>query len=238
MKKTKKILHHYDENHLPISALEVLPIIIEKTSPKSVVDVGCGIGQWLETIEQFGIKDVLGIDGGHVDEKMLRVNKDNLAVYNLEKANDIQINRKFDLAISLEVAEHLEENSAEDFVKLLTRLSDRILFSAAIPNQTGENHKNEKPHIYWRDLFRKFDFEMLDVIRPIIWNNQKVNWWYRQNIFLIVKKSDSLYNEELKYNEMQLIHPELFNMYVNELNKLKQQIESPKESSKNKLKWF
>jgi SAM-dependent methyltransferase len=216
-----KILHHYDNNHLPISALAVLPIVIEQVMPKSVVDVGCGVGQWLQTIQQLGINDVLGIDGSHVDEKMLRIKTESFAVHNLEKGNDIRINRKFDLAISLEVAEHLEENSAEDFVQLLTRLSDRILFSAAIPNQTGENHKNEKPHIYWRDLFRQFDFEMLDIIRPIIWNNEKVNWWYRQNMFLIVKKNDSLYKEELTYNEMQLVHPELLGLYVNELNKSK-----------------
>ena len=65
------------------------------------------------------------------------------------------LERKFDLAISLEVAEHLKSSSSEDFVQSLTTLAPMILFSAAIPHQGGLHHINEQWLEYWGDLFNK-----------------------------------------------------------------------------------
>jgi hypothetical protein len=198
---------------------------MNKINPLSVVDVGCGLAQWLKVFENHGVKEVLGIDGDHVSLDDIYIDKSDFLISNLESAKMFSTNRVFDLAISLEVAEHISENGADGFIKMLTKLSNRILFSAAIPNQTGENHINEQPHIYWKNKFQEMGYEMLDIIRPLIWDNPKINWWYRQNMFLLVKKEDVLYDENLKYNDRQIIHPELLNMYVGLLsqceNKLK-----------------
>ena len=44
-------------------------------------------------------------------------------------------NRTFDVAISMEVAEHLPESSADPFVAVLTELSNCIVFTAAHPGR-------------------------------------------------------------------------------------------------------
>jgi len=209
------VLHHYDENHFPTSASEVVPIVCELVKPNSVVDVGCGLAQWLYVFKSYGVKDILGIDGAHVPRGELYVNKENFLEYNLEAGQSFKLNKKFELVVSLEVAEHISVNSADGFVKMLTSLGDCILFSAAIPNQTGENHVNEQPHSYWKKKFEDQGFHMLDILRPLIWNNEKVNWWYRQNIFIVVKESHPLYADDKRYDGRQIIHPALLEMYVN-----------------------
>jgi hypothetical protein len=210
----KKVIHHYDDNHLPLSAQEVVPIIMKILNPKSVVDVGCGLAQWLKVFSLFGVDNILGIDGKHVPREKIYIDKNNFQYHDLESSGKIRVSSKFELAISLEVAEHITEKNSEEFVQLLSNLSDRILFSAAIPFQTGENHVNEQNHSYWQERFLRHGFYMLDIIRPIIWNNVNINWWYRQNMFILVKKDDILYNKDVLFNGNQLIHPELFKMYV------------------------
>jgi SAM-dependent methyltransferase len=211
---SNKVLHHYDDNHLPVSAKQIVPLIMDLVNPNSVIDVGCGLAQWLKVFSLNGVDTILGIDGNHVSSDMIYIDKINFQYFDLERSFDLKISSKFDLVLSLEVAEHISEKNADEYVELLSSLGDRILFSAAIPFQTGENHVNEQNHIYWQEKFLKHDFLMLDIIRPKIWNNNNINWWYRQNMFLLVKVNDSLFNKELIYNGNQLIHPELLKMYV------------------------
>ena len=91
---------------------------------------------------------------------------------------------RYDLAISLEVAEHLHEKAADNFFRQLTRLSDRILFSAAIPGQGGLHHLNERSPGYWAEKFRDCGFTQLDILRPRFLDDDRIAWWYRQNFFL------------------------------------------------------
>jgi hypothetical protein len=51
--------------------------------------------------------------------------------------------KRFDLAISLEVAEHLPEGSAGALVSTLIEAAPVVVFSAAIKGQSGTNHINE-----------------------------------------------------------------------------------------------
>jgi len=125
----------------------------------------------------------------------------------------LTLNRKYDLAISLEVAEHLPEQFADLFVKTLILHSDIILFSAAIPGQGGQNHLNEQWPDYWIEKFSKHGYFFHDLIRPLIWNNKKVDYWYKQNTFLVTKKCS------LKKIE-HYIHPDLFGSKVEKLENL------------------
>jgi hypothetical protein len=52
--------------------------------------------------------------------------------------------KRFDLATSFEVAEHLDPERSEPLVQELCALSDTIAFSAAIPGQSGSGHINLK----------------------------------------------------------------------------------------------
>lgn len=167
--------------------MEVVPMILKFIQPKSVIDVGCGIGTWLSVFSKLGIRDFLGVDGDWVDKQLLKIPENNFVSHDLTKL--LGINRKFDLVVSLEVAEHLYERYAETFVNSLVNLGSVVLFSAAIPFQGGIPHVNEQFPDYWAELFGKYNFVPIDAIRPRIWYNDKVEYWYCQNIILFVNQN-------------------------------------------------
>ena len=118
------------------SAQAVVPLINSWVQPRSVVDVGCGTGVWLSVFREYGAKRILGIEGTHVDPDWLRISKDSIRFIDLSQPFEME--ETFDLALCLEVAEHLPERSAPILVRSLTSLAPIILFSAAIPLQGGD----------------------------------------------------------------------------------------------------
>lgn len=182
--------------------------------PGSVVDVGCGVGGWLSVFQRNGIKDVWGLDGDWVRTEQLRITPEKFHRIQLE--SPFRLDRGFDMAISLEVAEHLSENSALGFVQSLTRLAPLVVFSAALPMQGGTNHRNEQWPDFWASLFNRTGYQVFDVIRPRIWSLDDVCYWYRQNMLVFVDRQDSsLMNAlagiaaECPDPPLNLVHPEL-----------------------------
>jgi SAM-dependent methyltransferase len=164
------------------SARVVLPIIFELLHPTSIVDIGCGAGQWLAVAMELGVADVLAVDGEWVLKTELAIPREKFLVHDLR--NPVNLERKFDLAVSLEVAEHLPPENAKNFVQGLCRAADTVLFSAAIPGQGGRHHVNEQWPVYWHNLFEESGFRCYDIIRPRIWNSPGVLWYYAQNCLL------------------------------------------------------
>jgi SAM-dependent methyltransferase len=174
------------------SAREVVPLVIEFVSPRSVIDVGCGLGAWLSVFEENGVDDVCGVDGSWIDTSTLRIPGERFVAADLRKP--IEVRRQFDLVVSLEVAEHLPEESASMFVSSLTRLGPVILFSAAAPFQGGLDHVNEQWPSYWANLFSEHDYLPFDCVREKVWDNDQVEKWYAQNtLFFVRAESASRY---------------------------------------------
>jgi SAM-dependent methyltransferase len=167
------------------SADAIVPILLDLLRPRSVVDVGCGQGTWLAAFTRNGIEDVLGIDGEWVERGSLEIPRDHFKAADL--VGPVPLNRAFDLVVSLEVAEHLPAASADLFVQTLVDLGHVVLFSAAIPQQGGVAHLNEQWPEYWTDRFAAHGYIAVDCLRPRIWNNPAVAWWYAQNILLFVR---------------------------------------------------
>lgn len=167
-----------------ISAQEIVPSVIELVRPRSVIDVGCGVGGWLAAFIEKGIADVAGYDGEwvHLDDLLVP----QACFHRCDLNKPLAVDRTFDLAVSIEVAEHLRPECASDFVKTLTRLSEVVLFSAAIPFQGGTNHFNEQWPTYWAALFREHRFVTVDCLRAKFWNSPRVRWWYAQNLMLFI----------------------------------------------------
>lgn len=209
---------HTRELHNTKAAEKILPIIIGWFKIKNVLDIGCGIGSWLNVVEKLGISDFIGIDGDYVDRSLLMIPVSKFKVYDLREP--LILEKKFDLVISLEVAEHLPESSADIFVNSLVKHADLILFSAAIPNQGGQNHLNEKWPKYWKEKFEKLGYSFYDIIRPLIWEDKEIEWWYRQNIFIIMR-NDYSKNRFVKSEKfIDLVHPEMFEYKQSILNNL------------------
>lgn len=184
------------------SANGILPIVLKLCNPKSVLDIGCGVGAWLKFFDNHNITDYIGVDGDYVDLNKLKIPREKFISADLRKPFDLQ--RKYDLVMSLEVAEHLPEETADVYIETLVNHGDTILFSAALPGQGGQNHLNEKWPEYWAEKFAKHHFYFEDVIRFKIWNDHDIGWWYRQNIFLIRKGKSSKQPSALP-----VVHPEL-----------------------------
>jgi hypothetical protein len=209
------------------SARLVIPVVCSFIQPGSVVDVGCGVGAWLQSWQQNGINNYLGIDGSHV-QKHLLIPPEKFLAANLEEK--IEVNRKFDLVMSLEVAEHIPAEHAATFISSLCSLGDVVLFSAAIPGQGGVLHYNEQYPQYWASLFAGNGFTGYDCIRPGIWLNNQIDVCYRQNIFFFV--SDPVKEKYPAITShagplLPLVHPQHFEAKEEALQSYKKVLRTP-----------
>ena len=167
------------------SARRIVPLVIELVSPASVIDVGCGDGVWLAVFQEQGVADVAGIDGPWVSADRLKIDPQRFESRDLNQP--IEPRRQYDLAMSLEVAEHLAPAGAQQFIANLTALAPVVLFSAAVKLQGGTGHVNEQWQSYWADRFGERDYVPVDCIRWRIWDDEAVAWWYRQNTLVYVR---------------------------------------------------
>jgi SAM-dependent methyltransferase len=191
------------------SATRLVPIVRNLVKPKSVLDIGCGNGGWLKAWQRAGVRDVVGVDGDYVDRDKLYIAKNKFVAHDLTTPLDLK--RKFDLVMTLEVGEHLDRKYAKTFVKSLVNHGDVVFFSAALPGQGGTHHVNEQWPSYWAKLFAVHGYECFNVLRPLIWEDTAIEVWYRQNcmIFASPKAAKRL---RLRRNDVPLdmVHPELF----------------------------
>jgi SAM-dependent methyltransferase len=198
------------------SARVVLPLVLELISAESAVDVGCGAGAWLSVLVELGVNDVIGVDGPYVDQTRLLIPGSQFRPHDLE--TDLELGRAFDLAISLEVAEHLPPERAAGFVAMLTGLAPVVLFSAAVPGQGGEHHVNEQWQDFWADLFTSRGYQLVDALRHRLWTVADVEPWYAQNALLFVAPdvlagSAKLQSEAAVERPLSVVHPRVFENY-------------------------
>ena len=166
------------------AARRVLPLVFDLVRPQSVVDLGCGDGSWLSVCRELGIEEVLGLDGPWVDPTRLKIPADRFQPVDLTGPTTTL--PRFDLSMSLEVAEHLPAEAAPTFVERLTTLAPVVFFAAAVPGQGGTGHVNEQWADYWSELFAARGYRIVDAIRPELWGDDEVESWYLQNSFLYV----------------------------------------------------
>lgn len=204
-----------------LSAKKILPIIYDIFKPGSVLDIGCGVGTWLNVFaNDYKINDLTGVDGDYVDKAMLKITPENFISYDLTKT--YQPGRKYDFAMSVEVAEHLPESSADNIVDSLTMASDIVMFSAALPHQIGTYHINEQYPEYWAKKFMDRGYIPIDLVRKKIWNENSVEWWYKQNIIVYVKQDVysqyasrlDVYRNQTDPEFLTRIHPDMMDFFV------------------------
>lgn len=212
------------------SATHYLRHLFSVWQPQSVVDVGCGRGTWLAACRELGVKRAVGLDGSwNSQEKMI----DPLIEFHpcdLEKK--VALDGSFDLAMSLEVAEHLNSGASETFVDSLSSLGGAVLFGAAFISQPGANHINTRLHSFWAELFMARGYALFDLFRGVFWSDDRVEPWYRQNTFLYVRPDHPLHAALLSRGHsfqpdarfINCVHPWLYLLALQEVASLRKRI--------------
>lgn len=179
-----EIFYRYQREGSLRSARLVLPLIHAEIAPRSALDVGCGAGAWLSAHRELGVADGLGVDGDYVDRSVLLI--DESAFQPRDITQPFDLNRQFDLVQCLEVAEHVPTALSDVLVDNIVRHGSRVLFSAAVPGQGGEDHINEQPSEFWRDRFAARNYRLFDFVRPKIMQLEAIESWYRYNTLFFV----------------------------------------------------
>jgi SAM-dependent methyltransferase len=166
------------------SAKIVVPAICKLFNPKSVLDVGCGIGTWGVEFKANGVARVCGIDGPWVNPAWVLLSPAEFVAVDFlrgELIDKVLVGEKFDLTVSFEVLEHIDKGRADSLVQFMTSKSDVVIVGAAPPGQGGRNHVNEQWPSYWIELFAKHGFVPFDILRALTWQAPNVDAPYIQN---------------------------------------------------------
>lgn len=193
------------------SAGAVVPRLFELVQPARVIDVGCGEGHWLLAFEQLGA-EVIGLDGSYVTSSPSAT------------ASSLTTSRPRSSRISPAASISRSPRSgraspagAAGFVRDLCQLAPVVVFSAAIPGQGGTGHVNEQWPRYWTELFEAEGFAVSGALRFELWEDDRVENWYRQNLLVAVAPSAAARPElaELLASPLAppwpIVHPVLYN---------------------------
>ncbi len=169
-----------------LSAKTVLSKILQCMPIHSIIDFGCGTGTWLWVAHNMGVAEITGIDGDYVPREMLMIPEN--CFYPADLSSPYDAGRIYDLAISMEVGEHLPESASDIFVSSICKSAEIVLFSAAHPGQGGDGHINEQKIEYWIEKFGRKKYKPVQ-IRNYFLNEKKIEPWYKENLILFVLES-------------------------------------------------
>jgi len=182
------------------AAEHILSLVLERLPPvSSAVDVGCGVGTWVPCLISRGVSDVQGIEG----RVSVLVPAHNAAPTVATAVRSMLTQSWTNLEIVV-----IDDGSTD-------ATADIVIFSAAVPFQGGKHHVNEQWPEYWVQLFARQTYRCFDWIRPLIWNDQEIPVWYRQNILIFVAErriSDLRPMVSMPPMPLAVIHPEIYTM--------------------------
>ena len=206
------------------AAEAVVPLVLEHVRPGSVIDYGCGTGDWLAVFLEHGIREVVGVDGPWLDPGHLKIRSQDFRVHDL--AEPFTVPRTFDLAICLEVAGHVPPAREGVFLDSLATLAPVLLFSAPIPHQPGIGYQplNNRWPAHWAKLLGEHGFVAIDCLRTLLWEDERVAWWYAQNIWVAARESELFRFPSLRHAydagppaPLPLVHPGMVEELLNSL---------------------
>ena len=196
-----KIVHNLKDPKI------IIKEVLKHFSPKTAIDLWCWLGTFVKVLQDNWV-DAYWVNWDRIEKDKLFIDEKNLIIKNLEEFYDFW--KKYDLAISLEVAEHIDEKYSDNFVKTLISCSDYIIFSAATSWQWWQNHVNEQRPEYREKKFNKYWYKFYDVFRHIFWDDKNIFWRYKQNMFLVAKEWKEIPKTLVEKWPKYVIHPELF----------------------------
>jgi SAM-dependent methyltransferase len=162
--------------------------IIRQALPgiKTAVDLGCGSGHFVAALRAEGIQ----AEGYEYAPRLRRMAAQELGItlHPFDLAAPPAM-RPVDLAMSIEVAEHLPPALGDSLVKVLTQASPLVWFTAAQPGQGGTGHINEQLPAYWvarcLALGYEYDAKASDDLRPALARDIPSAPWLARNLLVL-----------------------------------------------------
>lgn len=157
---------------------------IERKNPKLVYDIGCGPGTYVNSMRDRNI-NAYGFD---IDVRVS--GKSNLYNFDFTK-NHQEI--PCELAVCLEVAEHIDESLADMFVDNVVKSiasGGLLVWTAAIPGQGGIGHINCQPKEYWEKKLTNLGLVRIPEMETELINEvyQSIHMgWFVNNLMIFQK---------------------------------------------------
>lgn len=179
---------YYRRNVSPRAAMSapvIADTVVSAFAPQTCIDVGCGTGELMIELAAHGVR-CWGFERATyaVDECLRK----GLTIYPLDLElipRGMKI-EAVDVAICMEVAEHVAATAGPGLVRLLCRLAPVTVFTAAPPGQGGNGHVNEQLMDYWIELFtangRRLDHETTSRLSSLWQSSGSVESWYYSNL--------------------------------------------------------
>ena len=175
-----------------------IPLLYNIFGFRSLIDLGCATGHYLFYSLKEGVSDILGIEGSPVAFSNLLVDEKYIVQHDLRRP--LILDRKYDIALSIDVAEHIDKKYFDIYLKSVCDSSDLIIFSAAIPNEGGLYHVNEQSHEWWILRFKKYFFRFNKKMVDLIEQKMEENAIFGPNIMVFQRIKNNFKVDNNKNN--------------------------------------
>lgn len=128
--------------------------IVRSLNPRRVLDAGCAKGFLVEALWERGV-EAWGID---ISEYAIGEVRMDMRPYCRQASLTEPIEGRFDLAVCIEVLEHIPAAESRLVIENLTNAADTILFSSTSTDFNEPTHVNVRPTIVWLREFAEAGF--------------------------------------------------------------------------------
>lgn len=128
------------------TANRLIPLIVSYLAPASLLDLGCGSGQWMTAARRAGVAHVEGVAAGDIE----RFSTPHQAA--------------FDVCLCIEVAQGLGAEMQDALVSAATRASNVVVFSSMPPGMPDRS-PHARPLVYWAEKFWRHGYVLDDGLR-------------------------------------------------------------------------
>lgn len=126
---------HYSES-IYYSSWTVIADRLRHRSTTSILDIGCGPGQFAAMLQDLGYTNYLGID---FSPEAIRMAKQNCPEFEFKIEDAFSTNcfedHEYDALISLEFLEHIEDD-----LQIISRIPPECYFIGSVPNFPSKSH--------------------------------------------------------------------------------------------------